>query len=86
MLTRSQQLPESGHFNDGDQLRLAVLKGVNQAVEAINLRLDEDSRRRDVQWQQDAREPIIWNVDGVPRSLAELVTMIIQESTQAPSR
>lgn len=81
-----QRIVDSGHFKDGDRLRIAVPTRVNQDIDAINLWLDEDPQRREVLWQQDARKPVLWNGDGVPRSTTELITMIIEASTQATPR
>lgn len=81
-----QRIVESNHFKDGDRLHIAVPNRVNQDIAAINLWLDEDPSRREVRWRQDARKPVLWNNDGVPRSTTELITMIIEEATQARPR
>jgi hypothetical protein len=81
-----QRLVESGHFKDGDQLGIVVPKNVNQDRDAIELWLSGDASRRAAEWRQDASKPIIWKVDGVPRSPTELISKIIDLATQLPPR
>ena len=81
-----QRLVESGHFKDGDQLGIVVPKNVNQNRDAIELWLSGDASRRQVNWRQDPSKPIIWKIDGVPRSPTELISKIIDLATQLPPR
>jgi alkylated DNA nucleotide flippase Atl1 len=78
------RLVENEVFADGDELRIAVQPGVREDRAAIEEWLRAEPARAVVQWRQDAKEPVIWAVDGRAWNLTTLIRHIVEEATGAP--